>query len=95
MSQARAAQKEICRKLLEDNFGKRVQMSSFWAAGVGYTGRNRVSELKKEYEERGLTIEHGFGHTHGENWYMLTTKPATTVPGEFFTQQEVQSARPH
>lgn len=62
-------QKETLIKLLRDN--KKVTLRMLFENGIGYTARNRVSELRAE----GFVIEHTAGNTVSDNSYTLVAEP--------------------
>lgn len=51
---------------------RKVTLRMLFDAGVGYTGRNRISELKRE----GYIIHHENGESPSDNAYILVSEPA-------------------
>lgn len=68
-------QREIIEDLLRKN--SRVTLRMLFDAGTGYTGRNRISEMKKD----GWQIDHyshdqAKGEVVSDNAYVLISEPA-------------------
>ena len=62
-------QRETVLALLKTH--KRVTLRMLFEAGVGYTGRNRISELKRQ----GYIIQHQNGESPSDNAYILVSEP--------------------